>query len=124
MVVNLFFRLISHYSIFFSFLSGEAMLREYPQVVKAIFLHVVTDVPGPFAFETVPPAKLINGRPVVFFRTYVGAAVEAFHLGFVTLQGLEYVVQAAKATLAEVPQTSDKWIDLNRDIERANVILL
>jgi len=48
--------------------AGETMLREYPEVVKAVFLHVVSDSPYP----RIPPPKLINGRPVVFFvRTLV-----------------------------------------------------
>jgi len=45
--------------------AGETMLREYPEVVKAVFLHVVSDRPYP----RIPPPKLINGRPVIFFRT-------------------------------------------------------
>ena len=38
----------------------ETMLREYPALVKAIFLHVVSENP----FPSIPFPKLINGRPV------------------------------------------------------------
>jgi len=101
--------------------AGETMLREYPEVVKAVFLHVVSDEIGPV---TVPPPKLINGRPVVFFRTYVGAAVAAVQLGFMSLDGLDRVITAACDKLSKTPKFSDKWEDLERDIEKANTLLL
>ena len=114
--------------------AGETMLREYPQVVKAVFLHVVDhqqdhhdnhhdhhdhNVPVP-----IPPPQLINGRPLVFFRTYVGAAVAAVKLGFMSRQGLQKVMEAACRKLDPVPRDSDKWLDLERDLERARQLLL
>lgn len=91
------------------------MLREYPQVVKAVFLHVVSDTPNP----PIPPPKLINGRPILFFKTYVGAACMATQLGLMGQDGLLRVVEAAKEKLANVPQVSDKWTDVNKDIREA-----
>ena len=89
------------------------MLREYPEVVKAVFLHVVTDeVDGP---PFIPAPKLINGRPVVFFRTYVGAAADAVQLGLMGLDGLRSVIEAATEKLSSVPETSDKWKDIRKD---------
>lgn len=99
--------------------AGETMLREYPEVVQAVFLHVVSDKPYP----RIPPFRIINGRPVVFFRTYVGAAVAAVQLQLMTQDGLRAVVNAACDKLANVSQSSDKWIDLRKDLERANRIL-
>jgi len=101
--------------------AGETMLREYPEVVKAVFLHVVTDRPGPVS--SVPAPKWINGRPIIFFRTYVGAASAAVQLGYMTLGGLERVVRAATEHLSDVPRTNDKWVDLNRDLKRADRLL-
>jgi hypothetical protein len=101
--------------------AGETMLREYPEVVKAVFLHVVSDREG--ASPPIPPPKFINGRPVVFFRTYVGAAVDAVQLGFMNLDGLRSVMTAAVEKLSAVPESSDKWRDLRRDIARAEVLL-
>jgi len=95
--------------------AGETMLREYPQVVKAVFLHVVSDAPDPI----VGPPKLINGRPLIFFRTYVGAAAKATQLGFMDDAALLRVVNVAELALTSVPETSDKWIELNRDIREA-----
>ena len=102
--------------------AGETMLREYPEVVQAVFLHVVSGETG--TTVTVPPPKLINGRPVVFFRTYVGAAVAAVQLGLCSLDGLECVIEAAQLKLKDTPRYSDKWIDLERDMERANKLIL
>jgi hypothetical protein len=99
--------------------AGENMLIEYPEVVQAVFLHVVSDRPYP----RVPPPKLINGRPIAFFRTYVGAAVIAVQLGLMTEDGLRSVVEAACEALGSVPQSSDKWSELRKDLERANRIL-
>lgn len=101
--------------------AGETMLREYPEVVKAVFLHVVSDQLDPPPI--VPPPKLINGRPLVFFKTYVGAAVDAVQLGFMGVNGLESVIQAAKEKLDSVPRSSDKWTDIERDIARAEILL-
>lgn len=95
--------------------AGETMLREYPQVVKAVFLHVVSDAPDP----VVPQPKLINGRPLMFFRTYVGAAAMATQLGLMDDVALIRVVQAAEQDLSDVPLSSSKWKDLERDIREA-----
>ena len=95
--------------------AGETMLREYPEVVKAVFLHVVSDRVNP----PIPPPRLINGRPILFFRTYVGAAAVATQLGLMGADGLLRVVQAAKDKLKNVSRESDKWTDLEQDIREA-----
>lgn len=100
--------------------AGETMLREYPEVVKAIFLHAVSGEEGPVV---VPSPKLINGRPVVFFRTYVGAATSAMQLGLMDIEGLQRVINSARDMLKHVPKSSDKWMDLDRDIQAANWIV-
>jgi hypothetical protein len=100
------------------------MLREYPEVVKAVFLHVVSsDSPSSFPPSGlyIPPPKLIHGRPLVFFRTYVGAAAKATQLGFMEVDGLMRVVEEAEMTLKSqgVPTGNSKWIDLERDVDEA-----
>ena len=42
----------------------EIMLRENPEVVKVVFLHVVSEFPYP----EISPPKLINGRAAVFYK--------------------------------------------------------
>jgi hypothetical protein len=103
--------------------AAETMLREYPELVLAVFLHFVKDEPGFVEAYDIPPAKLINGRPVIFFRTYVGAAVAAVQLGLMGSFGLECVMDAAVSALAGENRSSDKWVDLNRDLERAAELL-
>jgi hypothetical protein len=102
--------------------AGTVMLREYADIVKAVFLHVVSDQPGPV---TVPPLRFINGRPLVYFRTYVGAALAAVELGFMGKEGLQSVVDAAREQLAATgePTGSDKWLDLEYDVDRARTIV-
>lgn len=100
--------------------AGETMLREYPEVTKAIFLHVVSDVT---TNPTIPPMKLINGRPVVYFRTYVGAAAKAVQLGLLDEEGLQKVIDAAKLALRGVSKTDDKWENLMKDINNALRVL-
>lgn len=101
--------------------AGETMLREYPEVVKAVFLHVVSDqLDEP---PIIPAPKFINGRPVVFFRTYVGAAVDAVQLGLMGSNGLRSVIDAATEKLADVPENSDKWRDIRKDLARAEILL-
>ena len=98
--------------------AGETMLREYPELVKCVFLHVVSETPKP----KIPPPKLINGRPLVFFRTYVGAACKATQLGLMGTDGLQKVVDAAIEALvvAGVPKGNSKWIDLQKDLAEAS----
>lgn len=104
--------------------AGETMLREYPEVVQAVFLHVVSSDP-PSSFPSsglyIPPPKLINGRPLVFFRTYVGAAAKATQLGLMEADGLMRVIEEAEMALKTqgVPIGNSKWIDLERDVDEA-----
>jgi len=100
--------------------AGETMLREYPELVKAVFLHAVTDQAD--ATIIIPSPKFINGRPVVFFRTYVGAAVDAVNLGFMDVHGLKAVIDAAVEKLSQVDVNSDKWVDLRKDLSRADIL--
>jgi hypothetical protein len=101
--------------------AGETMLREYPEVVKAVFLHVVSDIQNDTPI--VPAPKFINGRPLVFFRTYIGAAVDAVQLGFLDIDALKSVIAGAERKLANVPETSDKWKDIRKDMRRADILL-
>ena len=100
--------------------AAETMLREYPELVQAVFLHVVS---GELGDVFIPPPKLINGRPVIFFRTYVGAAIAAVELDLMPREGLLQVIEAAMKSLEEEPRSSDKWKDLESDMERATRVI-
>ncbi len=95
--------------------AGETMLREYPEVVKAVFLHVVSEQPYPL----IPPPKLINGRYIIFFRTYVGAAAKACQIGLMSENAMMNVVRAAQESLEQTSRTSEKWQDIYLDVNEA-----
>jgi len=99
--------------------AGETMLREYPELVLAVFLHTVAYKTWPVPL---PPPKLINGRPVVFFRTYVGAATKAVQLGLMDIAGLERVIDAAESALGAIRPADSKWVDVRADIKNARQI--
>jgi hypothetical protein len=97
--------------------AGETMLREYPHLVQAVFLHVVSGDLNQEVF--VPSPRIINGRMIIYFRTYVGAAVDAVRLGLMSIEGLHRVIDSACLALERTSRTCDKWVDLQRDIDRA-----
>ena len=108
--------------------AGEAILREYPEVVLAVFLHVVSAEPPsnyPPGGLNIPPIRFINGRPLVFFRTYVGAANSALKLGLLEPDALIRIIKEAESDLKSLneSETSSKWVDLRRDIDDALVSL-
>lgn len=75
--------------------AGELMSVQYPERLRAVFLHVVSDT---MRQDTVgiPVDKEVNNVPVVYFRTYVGAAVKAVQLGLMDKAGLENVIADAR----------------------------
>ena len=94
--------------------------------MQALFLHVVAPDPA-LVPAPLPRDKLINGAPVVFFRTYVGAARKAVKYGLLGVDGLAAVVEAARADLERIePESaggSSRWADLNRDIALCQPLL-
>jgi len=102
--------------------AGESILEKYPELVEAVFLHCVFAEPVA-STHPLPPSNFINERPVVFFRTYVGAAVAALKLDLMAPEGLQAVVRAAESQLSNVPKSSSKWKDLEQDMSEALVLL-
>ena len=47
--------------------AGETMLRGHPEVVEAVFLHVVSEAPSPLL---APPPKLVGGRQTAGLLSY------------------------------------------------------
>lgn len=76
-------------------LAGEIMISRYPERMKAVFLHVVSDAPRQ-GRVMLPMDRVLSGVPVVYFRTYVGAAAKAFELGLMDKSGVDNVITAAK----------------------------
>ncbi|EWM30256.1 hypothetical protein Naga_100003g91 [Nannochloropsis gaditana] len=69
--------------------AGESMIRKYPSRIKALFMHYVSESrPSP----PPPRDRTLLDVPVIYFRTYVGAAVKAAELGLLGPSGVEAVV--------------------------------
>jgi hypothetical protein len=74
--------------------AGMRMLtdRETSGAMRAIFMHVVAYGEAP---PHVPNDSYINGKPIVYFRTYVGAALKATEHGLIDAQELRAVILQA-----------------------------
>merc|ERR1719160_1910603 len=83
--------------------------------MKGIFLHVVSDSANP----EIPPDEQFNGVPVLYFRTYVGAALKAAQKGFIPQdEVLAVILQSAKDLQGQrAAASSSKWRDVERDID-------
>ena len=109
--------------------AGMAMLQYYPQYVQAVFLHVVSmdEIAIRTSTVHVPPTKYIHGRPMIYFRTYVGAAVSAWEHGLIRPMGLQHVVNQVEASLSSSSKndafTKDQRYDLEYDLHRAKQVL-
>ena len=110
--------------------AGMAMLQYYPQYVQAVFLHVVSmdEIAIRTSTVHVPPTKYIHGRPMIYFRTYVGAAVSAWEHGLIRPMGLQHVVNQVEASLSSSSSkndafTKDQRYDLEYDLHRAKQVL-
>jgi len=95
--------------------AADHMVLHHPEAMRAAFLHAV----GPARNEWRDYA--VNGVPVVFFRTYVGAAVKAARMGVIDHAGLRRVVDAARREmyLVGIQEGSEPWRELVEDIAMA-----
>ncbi|GMI07390.1 hypothetical protein TrRE_jg11027 [Triparma retinervis] len=98
--------------------AGEQMLRYYPGLVKGVFLHVVSEDIDQGSVE-VPRDKILRGRPLVHFRTYVGAARKAWEWGMMGEEGVERVKKQAEEDLREmgIGKNDVRWEDVEKDWE-------
>jgi hypothetical protein len=117
--------------------AGRAMLQHYPQCVRAVFLHVVYRGKQPPPPSPLPPSNpmqnddpykvtdYIHGRPIIYFRTYVGAALSAVQQNLVSRYGLELVIKAVRQWMKinANDMTADQELDLQQDIKNAHQFL-
>ena len=95
---------------------GKRIWLEFREDVRGIFIHDVVDTPE-------DRRALSRNEGVIFFDTYVGAAVEAFNLGLISQEGVGKVVNAAQKELSNIAfadsrQKQDRLADLERDVNR------
>lgn len=99
---------------------GRRMLEMTPEAVAAVFIH---DITGDDPHET--PTWEEEG--IIFFRTYVGAAIEAWRKGLITREGVNRVAAATRTTLEEIAFRSDgdratAFAEHERDLERVPLL--
>ena len=89
--------------------AGELMCYKYPHLMACVLLHVVGS-------DKVPSSYEVNGIPIRFFRTYVGAASLCYDLGLLERDAVDRVCERA-LTEASVYDDSRRE-DVLRDVER------
>merc|ERR1711879_365953 len=97
--------------------AGERMATAFPFLMRGIFLHVVSEIQDP----QLPKDEHFNGVPVVYFRTYVGAAFKAAQKGWILEdEVLAVVLESARELKRQhAAVKSTKWRDVERDIQLA-----
>lgn len=97
---------------------GKGILAEFPGDVRGVFIHDVR--------STSQKDREDWGRSgVVFFDTYVGAAVAACKAGLISKEGVRRVIDAARRELQTITfdndvQRQERETDLERDITAAS----
>ena len=82
--------------------AGERIAKKFgPSRIRAVFLHTVSDAADRSQLQ-VPKDRALNGVPIYYFRTYVGAANKAYRGNLLGRDALLRVVEAARADLDAV----------------------
>jgi hypothetical protein len=115
--------------------AGERIAKKFgSKKIRAIFLHCVSDSPDR-SLLLLPKDRQMNGVPIYYFRTYVGAASKAFQNKLMTVEGLQRVIDASKNDLLVLekkvnsskittlqPIISSRRNELERDINEAKTV--
>jgi hypothetical protein len=101
-------------------LFGERIWAAFPGEVRGIFIH---DVLG----TSLEERGHWRSKGVIFFDTYVGAAIEAFNVGLIGQAGVHRIIAAAERELAAIAFTDPlqkhaREVDLHRDIDVASAL--
>ncbi|MGN6483342.1 MAG: phosphatase domain-containing protein [Thermomicrobiales bacterium] len=99
---------------------GQRMLEMAPDEVAAVFIHDVTG-----AEHRATTTWEENG--LIYFDTYIGAAIEAWRKGLITREGVNRVAVETEAALAAIPfrQEEDRvkvLSDHALDLERVSML--
>lgn len=111
--------------------AAELIVEKYgPGVLEAGFFHLVHPIEQTFGYRSKADVEKWRRMNIIFFNTYVGAAVEAFSMKKLRLCGLEKICAEAIATFDEIhtwPTPADRErarLLMNTDLERANALLV
>jgi len=89
--------------------AGELMCYKYPELMACVLLHVV-------GTDKVPSSYEVNGIPIRFFRTYVGAASICYDLALLERDAVDRVCE--RALLEASVYDDSRRTDIERDVER------
>ena len=107
--------------------AGERIAKIYPNRIKAIFLHAVSEKKNRSELK-LPADRVCNGVPIYYFRTYVGAASKAVAAGLLSPPSIQRIIDQARrdlcrkelAELSSPPGDrmliSSRWQELEEDI--------
>lgn len=82
------------FSTVFFVCAGKMMLKRYPTEMKAVFLHTVWDNHEGPPDENAWTDTEVKSVPVLYFRTYVGAARKAVEQNLIDEKALRRYVKA------------------------------
>ncbi|GMI56826.1 hypothetical protein ScalyP_jg9325 [Parmales sp. scaly parma] len=115
--------------------AGERMIRKFPDKILAIFLHVVcresekdriSTLKNCLRFETNPNCyapRFVSETPIIFFKTYVGAATEACKMHLLSKESLLTVIEDSLADCEELNKRRSAYFDIMFDIAYASITL-
>ena len=87
--------------------AGERIAKKFgPTKIRAVFLHCVSGSPDR-SLLLLPKDRSMNGVPIFYFRTYVGAASKAFQNRLISRDGLQRVIEAATNELIALENKAD-----------------
>lgn len=82
--------------------AGERIAKKFGNSrIRAVFLHAVSDS-ADRALLQIPKDRSMNGVPIYYFRTYVGAANKAFRGSLLGRDALRRVIDAAEKDMAKL----------------------
>ncbi|OQS05766.1 hypothetical protein THRCLA_20533 [Thraustotheca clavata] len=106
--------------------AAQLIAEKYgPSVLEAAYFHKVQPIENTFGFKDLATYRKLN---IFFFDTYVGAAVQAYRMKQISLEGLKQICMEAVFAFDKIkfptPSTREaQRANLNRDLELANEFL-
>ena len=95
--------------------AGEKIAKQYPNLIKAIFLHKVSDNKDRSKL-IIPSDRTINNVPIFYFRTYAGAAKKAYDANLLSLSALNRIITQARNDLGKRDIVTDRMTSIDRTL--------
>lgn len=110
--------------------AAELIVEKFgPDALEAGFFHLVQPIEKTYGYKSKETLEKWRKMKIVFFNTYVGAAVEAFKMKKVRLTGLYKICSEAVTHFDGIerwPSLAERErarVMLNEDLQRANEVL-